>query len=375
VPKKINILFVAPRFHTNQLYWVQALTSHGHRVNFFSLHRSIIEDYSCLNSELIKISKISQLIIKIFGDGGSNTYRGFPNPISYYIMIKRINPDMVIVRDIGRWFSLLTILFTKMKKIKIIIYSQTVLYSKRTGIRLLIFELIFKITKGIWITPIKGEPNKSIKIPSKLFFVPFAVRINPSRKITNNNQIEVLSIGKFVERKNHLLLLKSVKKLISDQNKIHLTIIGECTTAEHNVFFDKVSEFIRINNIKRHITVKTNVPHNKIDKYYMSSDVFVLPASNEPASISILEALGYGLPVICSNNCGTQYYIKEDFNGYIFNDNSLDNLINKMRLMSSEENINRLKKNISSTVHSTISEKNYYNTFINLINLNFHTSY
>jgi glycosyltransferase involved in cell wall biosynthesis len=370
---KIRILFVAPRFHTNQLYWVKALISHGHRVDFFSLHKSIIENYSCLNPELIKISKISQLIIKLFGDGGSNTYRGFPNPISYYIMINRVNPNLVIVRDIGRWFSLLTILIAKLKKIKIIIYSQTVLYNKRTRIRLLLFELIFKITKGIWITPIEGKLNKNIKIPSRLFFTPFAVRVDSNRKITNN-QIEILSIGKFVERKNHLLLLKSVKKLITDQNKIHLTIIGECITVEHNLYLNEVSEFIRINNIERHITVKINIPHDEIDKYYKSSDVFVLPATNEPASISILEALGYGLPVICSNNCGTQYYIKEDFNGYIFNDDSLDNLIYKMNLICSEENIKKLKKNISSTVNSTISENNYYYNFINLIKSNFHTS-
>ena len=368
--KKYSFLFVAPRFHTNQVHWLNSLANKGHTVRFFSLRQSLIENYTKLKPDLIGISNLSRLIIKFIGDGGSNIYRGFPNPLKYYQRIKIVNPDIIIVRDFGRWFSLLTIIIAKLLKIKVVIYSQTVLYSFRTKFRLLIFNLIFKLTEGIWITPIKGIPNNKYLIPSKLFFVPFAVKIDTVSN-NNNHQIEVLSIGKFVERKNHLLLLKCVKVLISKGIKIHLTIIGECSTTEHKEKLQETLKFISLNNLEDQVTIKTNIPHHKIKKYYTRSDIFVLPATNEPASISVVEALGFSLPVICSNKCGTQYYITEDFNGYIFEDNSLDNLIYKMNLMCSEENINRLKENINSTVDSTISEKNYYNTFINLIKSNF----
>ena len=47
-----------------------------------------------------------------------------------------------------------------------------------------------------------------------------------------------------------------------------------------------------------------------------------MPSINEPASISVLESLGQGTPVICGNNNGTNFYIKNKYNGFIFDQNN-----------------------------------------------------
>ena len=63
-----------------------------------------------------------------------------------------------------------------------------------------------------------------------------------------------------------------------------------------------------------------NIPHKNISNFYSKADLFVLPATSEPASISIIEALANDIPVICSSTCGTGEYISPGRNGLIFKD-------------------------------------------------------
>ena len=62
-----------------------------------------------------------------------------------------------------------------------------------------------------------------------------------------------------------------------------------------------------------------------MNKIYSQSNLFVLPASSEPASYAIIEALAHGMPVICSSSCGTKWYVGDNC-GLIFKDKSISEL-------------------------------------------------
>jgi len=67
-----------------------------------------------------------------------------------------------------------------------------------------------------------------------------------------------------------------------------------------------------------------------MSKIYREGDIFVLPATKEPGSISVLESMSYGLPVIVSNNCGTRCYVKKNYTGRFFLDNNLGSIVNEI---------------------------------------------
>ena len=60
--------------------------------------------------------------------------------------------------------------------------------------------------------------------------------------------------------------------------------------------------------------------------YYQNSDLFILPATEEPASISVLESIGMGTPAICSDTNGTRFYLTENKFGLTFVDNDIESL-------------------------------------------------
>ena len=90
----MKILFVAPRFHTNQSTIVKTLINKGHRVYFHVSTIGPTEDYSNITPEIIEESILSIIRTKIFGDGGKNKKGYFPKIIKYYSVIKKISPKI-----------------------------------------------------------------------------------------------------------------------------------------------------------------------------------------------------------------------------------------------------------------------------------------
>lgn len=62
----MKFLYVAPRYHTNQIPIMEGLKGQGHQVSFFSHYAGKIEDYSCLTPEIIGYSPVFLLVNKLY---------------------------------------------------------------------------------------------------------------------------------------------------------------------------------------------------------------------------------------------------------------------------------------------------------------------
>lgn len=57
--------------------------------------------------------------------------------------------------------------------------------------------------------------------------------------------------------------------------------------------------------------------HSEIVPYYSAADFSILPSLMEATSISCLEAMAAGLPIVCTNVGGLPYLVKDGENGYL----------------------------------------------------------
>ncbi len=363
----MKFLFIAPRFHTNQVSWTDSLIDNNHKVYFHSQLKGGIENYSKVEPKIFPPCKLSKLIINVFGEGGINNPRGFPNPLTYFRELKDLNPDVIIVRDATRWFSLLGAILGRVLNIKIIIYSQTELHKHYGALRKLKTKLILKIFRAKWITPLRGKKSEFSTYPEGLYFVPFAVDINKKQKKHQTQTLELLSIGKYEDRKNHLMLLKIFKQLLDEGFLINLTLIGEVSKEKHQKNFEICKHFIEINGLTERVNMRVNIPHSGINEFYRLADLFILPATEEPASISILESVGQGTPAICSDTNGTQYYLLENKFGTTFRDNDPDSLFREIKLLLEDKRLEHFKENIHLKIESILSKSNFYNSLMLLI--------
>lgn len=72
------------------------------------------------------------------------------------------------------------------------------------------------------------------------------------------------------------------------------------------------------------------VPYEEIGKYYYAYDIYVLPSAEDTWGIAALEAMRCGKPVLCSASAGCKEVIRHGVNGFLFEPENVEELVNYM---------------------------------------------
>ena len=119
-----------------------------------------------------------------------------------------------------------------------------------------------------------------------------------------NEQIRFVFVGGTKQLKGLSYMLEAFLKV--DHKKVAFTIIGE----------DDLNDDLK-RKYARDVTFTGIVPHSEIPALLQNSDVMVFPSLGEGFSLSMVEALACGLPIISSCNTGVNDYIQDGVNGFV----------------------------------------------------------
>jgi len=151
------------------------------------------------------------------------------------------------------------------------------------------------------------------------------------KKYDSDKSISFLAITRNDPQKNNDELVKIITKIHSLNifDSVKLNLIGEN--------LDPLIESVDNSEIKNLI----NYHGKQLDTslYYQKSDFFINTSLAEGMSLSILEAMSYGLPIIASKVTGNIGLVKDGQNGYLFDLNNSENVIKKIINCKLNENI------------------------------------
>ena len=337
----MKIALLAPRYHTNQISLVKYLLKTKNQVSFYVTRVGKSEDHSSLKPSIIQLSYISKVIKRFIKSNNLLFDYNYLTPsIKELLKFKSKKYDVIIIREPNKLMGLIYFLWAKLIGVKIITYFQREVYKKKTfKIKDIIEKIFIKASNDQCISPCLGN-LKYKNFPTKTTYLPFCLTVNtPKKNWYLNDKINILTIGKFISRKKHLLLIRALS-MIKTKNNFQLTIIGECSNKEHVDYLNKVKQEIKLRGLKFNILIN-NKP-SIVHKLYRKHDIFVLPSVNEPASVSNLEAMSHGLAVITTDSNQTSCYTEPGINGYIVKSNDLEDLKNKLELLI--DNKTKLKK-------------------------------
>ena len=216
----------------------------------------------------------------------------------------------------------------------------------------------FSIKKSdIVVTPSKhlknfilnlGFKNK-IEIINNGVFIP-----EENTNIFTNDQINITIVSRLVSHKN----IKKIIRAISDLNDplIYLNIIGDGPELNQ---LQKIS--LESNN-KDNIIFHGKLNRDDINHIFLKSDIYIQASNYEGLPHSLLEAMSYGIPVLCTPVGECKEILGNEDRGYVLDlPVSKDNIKSKINEIVNEKNVATIK---GQEGRDFISEKyNLANTF------------
>ncbi len=341
----MRVLYIAPRYHSNQIPVMAGWLKAGHEVCFISQVSNSSENYTVLKPIVLGYSKISECLADLFCKvSGHNladdqfavkTKCCMPPKARLKEIITDFRPDVVILRE-RCVYCAVAYAICKKQHIDCIFYNQSPLYGfpRKKGLRAALKRLSGRLDlfPPVRMTPIIGWQEGGELFEKNSYYVPFVMEphFSPEEKAAVRAELDgndpvgavstrIVCVGLFNKIKRLDELIDSLESL-KDKYAFTLTIAGEVINDEQKTYFNSLQERIASAGLKERVTLKPNCNRDQVFELLKQADLFILPSIKDCASVAQLEAMSCSLPVIRGFSKGYSFNLKEHYNGFVFYD-------------------------------------------------------
>ncbi|PIP14890.1 hypothetical protein COW98_03975 [Candidatus Roizmanbacteria bacterium CG22_combo_CG10-13_8_21_14_all_35_9] len=180
-----------------------------------------------------------------------------------------------------------------------------------------------------------------------------------SQKIHLGGESYFITVSRLAKAKHIDVLIKAANKM-----RFNLKIVG---TGRDEKYLKSIAgptvEFLE------------EVSDSQMKKIYQNAKVFLFASRDEEFGIAVVEAMGYGLPVIAYNSGGIPEYVIDEKNGFLFDqldESSLVKKVNELTNLSNEKYL-EMRKETRKTAER-FSEENFKKNILDFIKKHVRTS-
>lgn len=173
---------------------------------------------------------------------------------------------------------------------------------------------------------------------NKLILLPYGVaktNLNNFYNVPSNGLFKLLFVGRFVEKKNPLILVEVVRVLVDDLSVMNFqfVLVGD------GPLFEEVKYKIERYKLQAYFTLKGSLSHSEVIEemreahLYIQHSVTDFDGDQEGLPNSILEAISVGLPVVSTIHSGIPEIVENSKTGFLVQEFDFRGMAEKLALL------------------------------------------
>ncbi len=215
----------------------------------------------------------------------------------------------------------------------------------------LTIEKVFKRINSFLLASSNSERDRGIKEVGykrerALLFNNCILPISEQELIAHNISLPkdfICTVGRPSFQKNIEMMIEVVKTIAIKKPEIHLVIMG---VGEYSPNKENVERLTKEYGLENNITLIPWIEREKIFSIVKKSRLYISTARYEGLPYSVIEALCLGKSCVVTNSDGNRDLVKDDFNGYVIQDNSVEMMANRIfALLDNDELREKFEEN------------------------------
>ena len=134
-------------------------------------------------------------------------------------------------------------------------------------------------------------------------------RCMPKESYAAGETIKLIHVGRFNEQKNHRRLLEAFSLFRKEYPGAELQLLGD------GELLEDTKQYAKALSLKENVTFLGS--QGNVHPYLHAGDLFVLPSDYEGMPMTIIEAMGTGLPIVATNVGGVPDMIAHGQSGFL----------------------------------------------------------
>ncbi|MBP9866965.1 MAG: glycosyltransferase [Candidatus Pacebacteria bacterium] len=182
-----------------------------------------------------------------------------------------------------------------------------------------------------------------------------------------DGKYKLITVGRLVEKKGVEYAIRAIKKIIKIYPNLEYTIVGD---GELKKYLEDLTLDLGLGDVVKFVGWKSQT---EVLYFLKKSHIFISPnktasdGNMDAPTNTIKEAMSCGVFVISSNYPAIFELIKDNINGFLFNQNDLDDLVNKvLHVMNNFSTLDHVSKKAREDVVSKYDKNKLNNELISL---------
>ena len=193
-------------------------------------------------------------------------------------------------------------------------------------------------------------------VPNGVDISPFHQQIQPidrSEYGFNSEHVLLVYIGRLGPEKNLPFLIRAFNGAAQAYDNIRLLIVGDGPEREN------LKDLVRHMPISDRVHFTGFVDYKNIPAYLTSADIFVTASVSEVHPLSVIEAMGAGLPILGIESPGVGDTVNDGEDGFVVKEKDIAAFTAKMIRLASDAD---LREKMSLAAKSTSNKYDYKRT-------------